>query len=306
MAQIPTEEELLGYFDSLSNWGRWGPDDELGTLNLITPQKRLEAIGTVRDGLSIGCARPIVAEGPAADVLIPPLHFMLRSGESPASTGSADFLGLAFHGLTISHVDTLGHQFWDGQMYNGRPQSVITTEQGSMVCSVETMKDGIVTRGVLLDITKLKGKPYLDAGEAIFPADLEAAEQAQGVRLTEGDALLVRTGWYRRRLEQGPYPVSRHRPGLHAATLPWLRERGVALICADASQDVVPSGYERLPMPVHTIGLVAMGLCLMDACQFEELVVESQRRGRWEFLFVVAPLRFRYATGSPTTPLAIL
>lgn len=302
---LPTEDELWGYLETLSNWGRWGDDDELGTLNLITPAKRLEAVATVREGTSVGCARPILVEQAAADVRFQPQHFMIKSGEAAESTGAADYMGFAPHGHTISHVDTLAHHFSHGKMYGGRPMRLVTTAEGATACSVETMKDGIVTRGVLLDIARLKGKPYLDAGEPIFPDELEAAERMHGVRVAEGDALLVRTGWSRRREELGPYPIYQHRPGLHAATLPWLRERGVAVLAGDAAQDVVPSGYESIPGPIHKIGIVAMGLCLMDNLQFEDLVTECERLGRWGFLFMVAPLRVRYGTASPTTPLAL-
>jgi kynurenine formamidase len=303
--KIPTEAEVLTYFKTLSNWGRWGADDELGTLNLITPAKRLEAARLVTEGLSVGCARPIVLESPQPDVTAPPLHYMLTSGEVANSQGAADFLGITPHGLTISHIDTLSHKHWDGQMYNGKKTTLITTAQGATRYSVETMKDGIVTRGVLLDVTKVRGVPYLEAGDGIFPEDLEAAERAQGVRVGPGDALLLRTGWYKRRVEQGAYPVPRHRPGLHASSIPWLRERDVALVGADASEDCFPSGYPNIELPLHSVGIVAMGLCLMDALQFDDVVPHCERLGRWEFLFVVAPMRFRYATASPTTPLAI-
>lgn len=306
MARVPDEAEVLGYFKRLSNWGRWGPDDELGTLNLITPDKRRQAAGLVRHGISIGCARPIVKERGAVDVSNPPLHFMMQSGETPGTPHVSDFIGMVFHGTTITHIDTLGHYFWNGRMYNDRPTSLITTSEGATVCSVETMKDGIVTRGVLLDIARLRGKPYLEAGEGVFPEDLEAAEAAQGVRVTEGDALLLRTGWPKCREERGPTAMLAGRPGLHAATLPWLRERGVAVIAADASEDAVPSGYEQVDRPVHAVGLQSMGLCMLDACQYEDLAPACEQRGRWECMFIVAPLRFRNATGSPTTPLAVL
>lgn len=305
MAYVPSEEEVLGYFDRLSNWGRWGADDELGTLNLITPKKRLEAIRTVRNGLTVGCAWPIVKENPVVDVQYPPLHFMLRSGETPNSIAAIDFIGLVFHGHTITHVDALSHQFWRGKLYNGRASNAVTTEQGATTCSIEVMEDGILTRGVLLDIAGLKRKPYLDAGEGIFPEDLEAAERKQGVHVTAGDALLVRTGWLTRRIENGAYPNAPNRPGLHAATLPWLHERGVAVLAADAANDVVPSGYNDVSLPVHMVGMVMMGLCLIDGCQFDAVVSECERRRRWDFLFIVAPIRFRHATGSPVTPLAV-
>jgi kynurenine formamidase len=303
---IPTEEEVLGYMTSLSNWGRWGPDDELGTLNLITPQKRAQAAGLVREGISVTCSRLIVPEGAADVTSIPPLHYMIRTGESAPNSGpggSSDFIGFSFHGLTITHLDALCHQFWDGKMYNGKPASLVKADEKATAGHVDRAQNGIVTRGVLLDITKVRGKEWLDAGEAVFTEDLEAAERTQGVRVEEGDALILRLGWAKRRLEQGP-PAS-GRPGLHAETLPWLHQRGVSMIVADASQDVDPNGYPKLGLPVHRVGIVGMGLWLIDAANCEGLVEVCQRLNRWEFMFNVAPLRFHNATGSPVNPLAI-
>lgn len=309
---IPSEAEVLGYFHTLSNWGRWGKDDQLGTLNLITNQKRARAAALVRHGITVGCARPIETE-PAIDVPIPPLHFMLESGEGyglPSAAGRgprqavADFFGIAFHGLAFTHIDALCHIFWDGKMYGGRPAELITTRSGATVNDVAVVKDGILTRGVLLDLTQVRGKEWFEAGEAVFVEDLEAAEAAQGVRVEEGDALCLRLGWYRRRQLHGPVARAIGRPGLHAQTLPWLRQRGVSVIAADASQDVNPSGYPTLDIPVHQVGIVAMGLWLIDAANFDELAVQCQALHRWEFMFTVAPLRFPGVTGCPVTPLA--
>jgi hypothetical protein len=168
---IHTDAEVIAYFDSLSNWGRWGVEDELGTINLITPDKRIQAAGIVRVGASIGCARPIIHEHAALDVTTPPLHTMLNTGETALDgrARSSDYFGIAPHGLTISHVDALAHQFWNGKMYNGRPSSAVSAVQKASVCSIEAMKDGVVTRGVLLDIARLKGKRFMDGGEGIFP-----------------------------------------------------------------------------------------------------------------------------------------
>jgi len=316
MSTAPTEQQLLGYFDSLSNWGRWGDDDERGTLNFITPAKVAEASRAVVDGVSVGCARPIVFEGSVPDVLIPPQRFMISTHEpspdarggllAPVPATASDFLAIAPHGVTTTHVDTLSHFSRLGRMYNGVKVSAVSTLLGATRLSVTTMKDGVVTRGVLLDIARLKGRPYLDAGEGIFPDDLEAAEAAEDVTIGAGDALLIRTGWYRRRVELGAYPERLHRPGLHAATLPWLHERQVALIAADAANDVGPSGYEVLMQPVHAVGTVAMGLCIINVCDFESLSQACASRSRWSFMFVVAPLNWPGATASPVTPLAIL
>ena len=306
--KAPSEAEVLAYMESLSNWGRWGPDDELGTLNLITPQKKAAAAALVTEGIGVSCARPIIPQI-ASDTgvdRVPPMHYMINSGEAAPAVGPggvSDFIGLYFHGWTITHLDSICHQFWDGKMFNGKSARDVGTQSKATVGGIQLTKDGIVTRGVLLDVTKIWGKPWLEAGEAVFPEHLEAAEQAQGVRVEEGDALIVRMGWFKKREEVGPPPDS-GRPGLHAACLPWLRERGVSLIVADASQDVQPSGYS-LRIPIHTIGMVGMGLWLIDAANLEEITPVCERLNRWEFMFTVAPLRWDKATGCPVNPLAI-
>lgn len=304
--QIPTEEQVIGWMDTLSNWGRWGADDQLGTLNLITDKKRAQAGALVKEGISVTCSRLIVPEIAPDVTSIPPLHYIVRGGDTVPNEGpggTSDFIGLSFHGLTITHIDSLCHQFWNGRMYNGRPASEVTSDTKATSMDVDKAQNGIVTRGVLLDITAVKGKDWLEAGEAVFIEDLEAAEKAQGVRLEQGDALCLRLGWYKRREQLGP-PAS-GRPGLHAETLPWLHERGISIIAADASQDAEPSGYPGIGLPVHRVGIVAMGLWLIDAANFEEVVSVCQRLNRWEFMFNVAPLRFKNATGSPVNPLAI-
>ena len=309
---IPSEEEVVGYFNTLSNWGRWGEDDMLGTLNLVGNEERVRAAALVKHGTTVGCARPI-STAPAIDTPIPPQHFMLESGEGynlpsaqtrPPWQAVADIISLAFHGLYCTHVDALSHIFWNGKMYGGRPAEMVTTRGGATANDIAVVKDGVLTRGVLLDITKVRGKEWFEPGEAVFVEDLEAAEVSQGVRVEEGDALCLRLGWYKRRLARGPVARSDGRPGLHAETLPWLRERGVPLIASDAAHDVVPSGYDAVEMPIHQVGIVAMGLWLLDNANFEDLVVQCEALGRWDFMFTMAPLRFPTVTGSPVTPLA--
>jgi kynurenine formamidase len=301
----PDPAEVLGYMTALSNWGRWGPDDELGTLNLISREKRVEAAQLVREGITVGCARQLAREAQSPDVPHQPQQFMLSSGESAGAPYAQEYVGLVFHSLTVSHIDAVSHYFWEDKMYNGKPRSAVSSVEGATYCSVDALRDGVVTRGVLLDIPRLVDRPFLDPGEAVFPEDLEEAEAAQGVKVTEGDALLLRTGWSRRRAEGDPAARTASRPGFHAACLPWLHRRGIALVAADAVQDVVPSGYERPDRPIHIVGLVAMGLPMLDACQFEDLARTSEQLRRWDFLFVVAPLRLSHATGSPVTPIAV-
>lgn len=311
---VPDEAVVLGYFRALSNWGRWGKDDQLGTLNLVTSTKTRSAVALVKEGISVSCARPIIAES-TPDAPLPPLHFMLASGEGFApgtesppgqAQSSSDFIGLAFHGTTITHVDSLAHFFWEGQMYNGRPARLITTRQGATVESIELLHQGIVTRGVLLDVARVRRVDWMQPGEGVFPEDLDAAEEACAVRVQQGDVLLIRTGNYRRRLEKGPWDQSITRPGPHAACLPWFRQREIAMLGSDTPNDVVPSGYERFTRPVHQVGIVAMGLWLIDNCNLEELSRVCAQQGRWEFLLSIGPLPIRYGTGSPANPIAIL
>ncbi len=309
----PTEKEVFGYAQTLSNWGRWGPEDQLGTMNLITPEKRRRAAALVNEGVTVSCARPIV---PAlgADVGTPPLHYMTGSGEAYADRqwakpgqlqGCGDFIGMVFHGFSITHVDALCHIFWNGQMYNGRSSALVNTRQGATVESIEVLQDGVVSRGVLLDVARLRGVDWMEPGQGILPQELEATEAAQGVRVEEGDVLFIRTGHYRRRREAEPLPIADGWPGLDAACLPWIRERGVAVLGGDTVSDVVPSGYPNLVQPIHQIGIPHMGLWLVDNCNLEELAAACAQRRRWEYLLAVAPLRFRYATGSPVNPIAV-
>jgi kynurenine formamidase len=310
----PTEAEVRGYLCSLSNWGRWGAGDELGTVNLITPAKRVAAAGLVREGLSVSCARPIVTDI-TADTTVQPMRFMVDSGEGRDTAtperqrerrGAAEFIGMVFHGYSITHVDAPSHYFWDGKLYNGRSCNLVTSREGATVESIEVLRDGVVSRGVLLDAARTRGVDWLGLGEGVMPEDLEAAERAQGVRVEPGDILLVRTGYYGRRVKQGPVnPLQAGSPALHAACCPWLRERGVAMIGTDTHNDIAPPPYPGMGNSFHVVCLVAMGLWLIDNANLEELGRACAERRRWEFLLTIAPLRLRNVTGSPVNPIAV-
>src|SRR2546428_1195771 len=186
MGQMPTESDVIKMIDSLSNWGRWGAEDQLGTINLITPDRRRRAARLVADGMPVSCARPISTEI-AADTTFQPLRFMVDSGEgrdtaSPERNlerrGASEFIGMVFHGYTITHVDTPAHYFWDGKLYNGRSCNLVTSREGATVESVDLLHDGVVSRGVLLDVARTRGIPWVPPGEGVMPEDLEAAERA--------------------------------------------------------------------------------------------------------------------------------
>lgn len=316
---VPSEDEVLGYFDSLSNWGRWGDDDQLGTLNLIAPEKRIAAAQRVRTGTTVSCAWDIGSGPRAGPIMGAAQRFMLATGqglsdphrvlppdrEGDRSSGAGDYLGLVYHGYTVTHVDALSHVFWDGQMYNGKPAELVTASFGATLHDVTALRDGVVTRGVLLDVAALRGVDWLEPGEAVYPEDLERCEEHQASSVEEGDVILLRTGYAKKVREHGPDDVAAvGRAGWHAVCLPWFRDRGVAMIACDTAQDATPSGYPSLRSPIHAVGITAMGLWLIDNCDLEPLGEMCDRLGRWEFLFTLAALRWVGATGSPANPLA--
>ena len=315
LSGTPDEADILRYVNSLSNWGRWGPDDQLGTINHLGSEQRRRAASLVQDGVAVSCARPITTEL-AVDVRSPFIHYMTGSGEGYAVTnpegppepmqGSADFIGVAFHGYSITHLDSLCHIFWNGQMYNNRPAAMVTTREGATANAIDVLKDGVMGRGVLLDAARHRGVDWMEPGEAVTPDELSEIEEAQGVRVEQGDLLLVRTGHYRRRREVGPRPLPDGWPGLHASCMPWLHERSVAVLGGDTVSDAVPSGYPNLRQPIHQIALPHMGLWLIDNCNLEEIAATCVERGRWEFLLTIAPLRVEFGTGSPVNPIAML
>ncbi len=308
MPEPPTEAEVLGYFDTLSNWNRWGEDDELGALNHITPDARRAAAALVREGVSVSCAWDIET-APRADQLFgAPRRYMLATGRDPLAMGrggaAVEVASFAFHGVTVTHLDGLSHIFWDGRMYNGKPADLVTSAEGARHHAVTAFRDGIVTRGVLMDVPALDGRPWLDAGEGVFPEHLEAAEARQGVRVRAGDVVLLRTG-KGRLLREEPERPPRSAGGWHAASLPWLHERGAAVIGADTAQEAGGPGYDALPMPVHFIAIAAMGLPLIDNCDLEALAETCERLNRWEFFLCIQPLRLQGGTGGAVNPIAV-
>ena len=302
---VPVEKEVLGYADSCSNWGRWGPDDQLGTLNLVTEEKRRQAAALVKDGVSVSCAWTITTDMPGEHTSRV-LHYMVATGEAgEGAHWSGDFLGMAYHGNCITHVDALCHVFSGGKMYNGLSASLVNSENGAEAESVELLSEGVVTRGVLLDIARLHGVKWIDHPEAIGPAVLEEAERAEGVKVEAGDILLIRTGHLARYYQRDVLDTSDPRPGPHASCIPWFRERGIAMLAGDQNNEVSPCGYENLGEPIHEVGIPTLGLWLIDNANLEELAQACAQRNRWEFMLVVAPLRFHNATGSPVNPIAV-
>jgi kynurenine formamidase len=309
--QRPSQDQLLDWMQSLSNWGRWGDDDQRGTLNFVTPATTARALALAREGATVSCARQVGYEG-APDTPLAPHHFMLasgegyRPGEGPDRQVARDYVGMVFHGHTITHLDSLAHFFWDGRMYNGVPSRRVTTSEGATSHSVDAAHGGIVTRGVLVDAPLLRGVDLVERGDGVGIADVERAEAQCGVRVGEGDVLLLRTGQLGHRERSGPVDPNRSgSAGPLPELLPLVHERGVAVLGSDTGNDVTPTGYERFTNPVHQIGIVALGLWILDNAWLDDLADACGVRQRWDFLLAILPLRLSNATGSPVNPVAV-
>lgn len=298
-----TAADIDVLFERVKNWGRWGAEDERGALNLITPAVRQRGVATVRDGVAVSCALPLNTE-PSAQNTSPVTHLMVRAGDLPGATGAMDYFAIAPHGMAHTHLDALCHIFYGGRMYNGFPATAVTSV-GAERNAITAGEDGIVSRGVLLDVPASQGREWLEPGDAIHPEQLEAAERSAGVRVEEGDILLVRTGRHRRAAHVGQWNGRETLAGLHASCLPWLHARGVAVLGCDGISDVMPSGVEGVRLPIHTVAIPAMGLHLIDNAQLEDLAAACIQRHRWEFLLTLAPLRLLRGTGSPINPIAV-
>ncbi|MCZ6887334.1 MAG: cyclase family protein [Gammaproteobacteria bacterium] len=311
MSTPTTTADMERLFEEVKNWGKWGSDDERGALNYITPEKIAKAAALIQDGENVSCALEFPTR-PAPDNPFPAQHMMVVAGDACTTTGVAgmeaamDFIGVAFHGMAVSHIDALCHVFVKETMYNGFPASDVKST-GATRNSIMSGKDGIASRGVLLDIPRLRGVEWLEIDQRIGADELEAAEKAQNVRVEEGDILLVATGRDARRNELGPWSPREGLAGLDASCVPWLHQRGVATLGSDGVSDAIPnSDAEGWPMPIHQCGIVAIGLHLLDNLRLDTLARACAERQRWEFFFVVSPLRVERGTGSPVNPVAFL
>jgi kynurenine formamidase len=284
----------------------------------LTERTRVEAARLVQDGTFVSCSLVVDPLAGHFDD-IPPSRHMIRTGEGlfdpnrvtprPPMNGrgfmAIEHIGMKFHGHDITHLDAPCHAFWDGLAYNGVPAAKVTAEMGATALAVTACK-GLVTRGVLLDLPRAQGRPWLEPGTAVCPEDLEAAEENQGVTVKSGDAVLLRTGHGAVRNHLGAQAAGEGpRSGWNPACMPWLRARGAALIGHDGTNDVMPVVHPEMAVPVHLIGLVAMGLWLLDGADLEQLSASCAAKNRWSFLFTLAPLRLEGATGSQVNPLAV-
>jgi kynurenine formamidase len=306
-------QEFEEIFESVKNWGKWGPDDEFGTLNYVTPEKVSTAASVVSSGRRVSMAIPInTVAGP--DNPQPAVHFLSQGHDVPVDGSKVrfalDFMGIACHGDCHTHVDALCHISYDGLTYNGRQAIEVVKSTGPTGLDITAASTGVVGRGILLDIPRLRNVPWLEPGEAVTAAELQACEELEGVRIDEGDILVLRTGHHRRRLELGPWdnsppPRGEGKAGLHVDAVRWMHERRIAAFLPDGDGETVPSVVDGITYPIHPLQIVAMGMLVSDSLQFEDLVAACEEERRYEFMVVGLPLRLPGGTGSPWNPIAI-
>ena len=304
---LVTEEAFHHAMQELSNRGRWGTDDEIGAANLITSAKRKQAAALVSEGVSVSLAHDVIQQD-AVDAS----SILDRVVVRVSPTGAADtyqYTG-TYHGTIHSHLDALDcHILYEGRGYTGVTDKDIEAAGNCPRGSINALKDGIVTRGILFDATLLPGKAtsegWLEPGTAIHREDLEVLEQIQRVRVSPGDVILLHTGRWKRRAALGPWPSSEGVAGYHADVAYFLKERGVSFIGHDMSNDVFPHEFsDSVRLPIHRLAIASLGVGIFDNLDFDRVAEVAQRLNRYEFLFTAAPLRIEGGMGSPLNPIA--
>jgi len=300
--------EFSALYQRLRRASGWGAADRRGALNNTTQDHVLAAMSEVRLGRTATLAAPVESQV-TLDNPEPCVHQMTSPAGSQADPAGLSFatdrLAMNVHGNADSHIDALCHVMYRARLYNDVAADTVTAT-GASELSIEVAANGIAGRGVLLDIPRLRGLPWLEPGDHVTADDLTGAEDAQHVRVGQGDLLFVRVGHRKRRTELGPWDAAHARAGLHPAAMEFMAERRVAALGSDGNNDTSPSAAEGVDFPVHVLGVNALGLHLLDYLQFDDLVRLCAEAGRWSFLCVIAPLRLIRGTGSPVNPIAIL
>jgi kynurenine formamidase len=308
-----SESEFRSMYDRLRARNPWGPRDRRGALNYLTAADVVAAVGDVRLGLTVSMAAPIERHV-RADNPDPARHQMTDTAADAPPSGlsfATDRVAMNIHGNADSHIDALCHVIFDQELYNGVPAGQVSatgqvSANGACELSIAVAANGIVGRGVLLDIPRVRGTAWLEPGDYVTTDDILAAEQAQQVRARRGDLLFIRVGHRLRRAEQGPWDVASARAGIHPTVLPLLAERQIAVLGSDSNNDTAGDQIQAVDFPVHVLAINALGLHLLDYLQFENLMPLCAENGRWSFLAVIAPLRLPGGTGSPINPIAVL
>jgi kynurenine formamidase len=324
----PSNDDVRDYLEGRRrNWGRWGEDDEVGALNLLTAERRLAGIRSVRSGDVLSLARPLATWVGAGNPL--PMQHFIKMGnhggdnrivrhDRPRGGSGTDYYGMPYHGVTTTHLDALSHA-WDAEgTYGGRQPEEIYTFDGVTFGGIQHWATGILARAVLLDVPRFRGTEYVTQDRPVQGWELEAILDQDGITVSPGDAVCVYSGRERWQLAHPATPYGRSpiimntnitgrgysdKPGLHASCLPFLRDRDLSTLVWDML-DATPYPYD-VTYTVHG-AIHAYGMALIDNAILEPLANECARRGQYEFLLVVSPLVVEGGTGSPVNPLAVL
>ncbi|MDX3569464.1 cyclase family protein [Streptomyces sp. ID05-47C] len=297
--------------ERVNNWGRWGADDEIGTLNLVTDEVVRRAVAEVRTGRRVPLALPLREDGVQTGMIpgrVNPLHTMVQINQEIFGPGtvacSDDAVTMGLQAAT--HWDALPHVSHSGRIYNGRPADTVTAHGGAEFSGIEKAPY-VVSRGVLLDVARARGVDRLDGGHAVTPEDLEAAEELAGTRVRAGDIVLVRTGQMRVYLAGDRQAYAHPSPGLSVHTPEWFHARDVAAVANDTlTFEVFPPEIEDLWLPVHALHLVEMGMMQGQNWNLEKLSTACGQEGRYAFLLSATPEPFVGGTGTPVAPVAVL
>ena len=303
--RVPTKSEVASYLKDRRNWGRWGDKGSAGAMNLIDDKKRLSAASLVRKGRTVSMSRPFPVKESAENPR-PAEHYVQVWDRPPAGGAAVDYYGVLYHGAATTHIDALCHVWDENGMWDGRDPSQTITFAGTNYGAVDAWSDGILTRGVLLDVPRHRSKPYVTLDEPVHGWELEDIVNQQGLTLEAGDAVFVYSGRdaYARdhggiwsdRLANGP------RPGLHASCLPFVRDNDVSMLGWDM-MDASPNEY-GVPWTMHGV-IFAYGVALLDNSLLEPLARACAQEARYEFMVTINPLNVIGGTGSPVNPIAV-
>jgi kynurenine formamidase len=302
-----TEAEFRALYDRLRDNLPWGEDDRRGALNYLTENEVRAAANEVKLGRTVSLEGPVETRL-AADNPEPARHAMkgtLGADAGPGVCFGLDLIQMNIHGNADTHIDALCHVMFDGKLHNGVPADTVG-EHGASEMSIEVAADGIVGRGVLLDIPRVRGISWLEPGDSVTVDDVLAAEREEGVKVGKGDIVCVRVGHRSRRKEKGAWDVAQSRAGLHPSVVPVLAVRQIAVLASDGNNDTAPSPVDGVDFPVHVLAINALGVHLIDYMNLTDLASTCAKAGRWSFQCVIAPLRLPTGTGSPVNPIAVL
>ncbi len=299
--KIPTKEQINGYLKD-TNWGRWGTKSGAGAINLITAEKRIEASRLVQTGKTVSLSRPLPVE-PNGENPRPAQHYMYKAERAPNGGAAMDFYGSFYHGTSTTHIDALCHVWNEDGMWEGKNPDDIIGFEGASFGTIDEWKDGILTKGILLDVPLHRGEPYVTMEKPVHGWELEDIVKTQNLNVQPGDAIFVYCGREKYAEEHGgTWMKTTGRPGLHASCLPFIKDNDVSVLGWDM-MDSAPNEYD-VPWSVHG-AIFAYGVALIDNALLEPLSITCRQESRYEFMVTINPLYVKGGTGSPANPIAV-